>query len=328
VAAEVTITYLHNIQGLNMKIAVMGSGGVGGYFGGRLALAGEDVTFIARGEHLKAIQENGLTVLSANGDFVVKPAHATDDPRKVGPVDLVMIGVKLWATDEAIAAIAPMMGPDSVAVSFQNGVVAEEKLIQAYGRERVWGGVSNIAAVIEKPGVIRHNGNMALLMPGEFDGKRTARIEAFAQACERAKIDCRIPENIDTAIWEKYMTLVGMSSMTALTRLPVGAIREDADTRALFIQLMQEVQVVGRAKGIALDDGTIGRLCTRMDGLPRPMIASMLGDLERGNRLELPWLAGKLVEMGHELGVPTPAAKFVNTALKLYANGRPADARN
>jgi 2-dehydropantoate 2-reductase len=311
-----------------MKIAVMGTGGVGGYFGGRLAASGEDVTFIARGEHLKAIQANGLQVLSATGDILVKPATVTDDPRQVGHADLVMIGVKLWATDEAIAAIAPMMGPQSTAVSFQNAVIAEDKLIGAYGKERVWGGVANIAALIERPGVIRHNGTMAVLMAGELDGRRTPRLAAFAQACEKARIEFRIPGNIDTAIWEKYVFLAAMSSMTALTRLPIGALREDPDTRAMLATLMSEVQSVGRAKGVALDEGLIDRLIARMDGLPRPMVASMLGDLERGNRLELPWLAGGVVEMGKALNVPTPAADFVFTALKLYANGRPADARN
>ncbi len=311
-----------------MKIAVMGTGGVGGYFGGRLAVSGEDVTFIARGEHLKAIQANGLRVLSANGDLMVQPAKATDDPKQVGPVDLVMIGVKLWSTDDAIAAISPMMGPNSTAVSFQNGVIAEDKLIQAYGKERVWGGVANIAALIEKPGVIRHNGSMAILITGELDNRRTPRIEAFAQACAKAKIEHRVPENIDTAIWEKYLFLMAMSSMTALTRLPIGAICEDPDTRGLLTELMREAQAVGRAKGVKLDDEAIHRLLARMDGLPRAMIASMLGDLERGNRLELPWLAGGVVEMGKALGVPTPAAKFAYTALKLYASGRPGDARN
>lgn len=311
-----------------MKIAVMGTGGVGGYFGGRLAAAGEDVTFIARGEHLRALRNNGLQVLSANGDILVKPVKATDDPSQVGAVDLVMIGVKLWSTDEAVAAIAPMMGADSVAVSFQNGVIAADRLIKAYGGERVWGGVSNIAALIEKPGVIRHNGTMAILVTGELDNRRTPRIDAFAQACSRAKIEHRVPENIDTAIWEKYLFLMAMSSMTALTRLPIGVIREDPDTRALLLQLMAEAQSVGRARGIKLDDGTFDRLITRMDGLPRPMVASMLGDLERGNRLELPWLAGGVVEMGNALGIPTPAAKFAYAALKLYANGRPGDARS
>lgn len=305
----------------------MGTGGVGGYFGGRLAQASEDVTFIARGEHLAAMRSNGLQVHSANGDFAINPVKATDDPAQVGPVDLVMMGVKLWSTDEAIAAIAPMMGPNSVAVSFQNGVIAADKLIAAYGRERVWGGVSNIASLIERPGVIRHNGNMAILMTGELDNVRTPRIEAFAKTCAKANIEHRVPENIDTAIWEKFLFLMAMSSMTALTRLPIGALREDPETRALLMELMAEARAIGRAKGIRLDDGVLERLMTRLDGLPRPMVASMLGDLERGNRLELPWLAGGVVEMGKALGIPTPAAKFAYTALKLYANGRPGDAR-
>lgn len=310
-----------------MKIAVMGTGGVGGYFGGRLAMAGQDVTFIARGEHLRAMQNNGLQVHSGLGDFLVRPVKATDNPQNVGPVDLVMVCVKLWATDEAVTAIAPLMGPSSVAVSFQNGVMAEDKLIAAYGRERVWGGVSNIAAVIERPGVIRHNGTMARLIPGELDGSRTPRLEAFVKACEEARVDCHVPADIIVAVWEKYMNLTALSSMTALTRLPIGPLREDADTRALIMQLMGEVRAVGRAKGVALGDDTVERLMKHIDNLPRAMIASMLGDLERGNRLELPWLAGAVLQMGEALGVPTPAAKFAYTVLKPYANGRPADAR-
>lgn len=310
-----------------MKIAVMGTGGVGGYFGGRLAMAGQDVSFIARGEHLRALQSDGLQVVSGLGDFTVKPVRATDDPASIGPVDLVMVCVKLWATDDAVAAIAALMGPASVAISFQNGVMAEDKLIAAYGRERVWGGVSNIAAVIDRPGVIRHNGSMARLIPGELDGRRTPRLDAFVQACEQAKVDCHVPADITVAIWEKYMNLTALSSMTAMTRLPIGPLREDAQTRALITQLMGEVRAVGRAKGVALADDAVDRLMKHIDNLPRTMIASMLGDLERGNRLELPWLAGAVVQMGEALGVPTPAARFAYTVLKPYANGRPADAR-
>lgn len=310
-----------------MKIAVMGTGGVGGYFGGRLAASGQEVSFIARGDHLRALRKKGLQVHSGHGDLHLTPVRATDDPAQVGPVDLVMLCVKLWATDDAIAAMAPMMGPNSVAVSWQNGVMAEDKLITAFGRERVWGGVSNIAAVIEAPGVIRHNGSMARLIPGEFDGQRTKRLDAFVRACEQAKVDVHVPPNIEVAIWEKYMNLVALSSMTALTRLPVGALREDPDTRALIIQLMDEVRAVGRAKGVPLADDAIERVMKHLDNLPRTMIASMLGDLERGNRLELPWLAGGVVRMGEAMGVATPAARFVYAALKLYANGKPADAR-
>lgn len=310
-----------------MRIAIIGAGGVGGYFGARLAKAGEDVIFIARGAHLAAMRERGLQVLSANGDLLVHPVQATDDAAAVGPVDLVMIATKLWATDESIETARPLMGPGSAILSFQNGVEAEDKLIAAFGRERTLGGVANIAALIEAPGVIRHNGTMALLQFGELDGKRSARVDALEAACKRAGIDCRVPDDILKAIWEKFVFLASLSAMTALTRLPLGPLREDPDTRTLFAQLAAEVVAVGRAKGIPLGDETASAMLTRLDGLPPGMVASMQGDLLRGNRLELPWLSGGVVTLGRSLGVPTPAHGFVYAALKLHANGRPAETR-
>jgi len=310
-----------------MKIAIMGAGGVGGYFGARLAASGEDVHFIARGEHLAAIRRNGLRVRSANGDVLVKPAHATDRPAEIGLVDLVIVAVKLWGTEDALRDAAPLVGPNSAVVSFQNGVVAADLIAKAYGRERTLGGVSNIAAVIESPGVIRHTGTMAVLSIGELDGKVSTRCQTFVDACTKAAIQARVSDAIETAIWEKYVFLVAASSMTSLTRLPLGAVREDPDTRALTRQLMSEVVAVGKAKGVALDADLVERLMQRLDGMPREMVASMLGDLERGNRLELPWLAGGVAQMGQALGIATPANQFVLAALKLYINGRPADAR-
>lgn len=310
-----------------MRIAIIGAGGVGGYFGARLAAAGENVTFIARGAHLAAMKQSGLKVLSGLGDLLLQPVQATDDATSVGTVDLVMIASKLWSTDESIGTARPMMGPDSAILSFQNGVDAEDKLIAAFGRARVLGGVANIAALIEAPGVIRHNGQMALLQFGELDGKRTARVDALEAACKRANVDCRVPDDILKAIWEKFVFLASLSAMTALTRLPLGPLREDPDTRALFRQLSDEVVAVGRAKGIPLGDGTTDSMLARLDGLPGGMVASMQGDLLRGNRLELPWLSGGVVTLGRTLGIPTPAHQFVYAALKLYANGRPADAR-
>jgi 2-dehydropantoate 2-reductase len=310
-----------------MRIAIMGTGGVGGYFGARLAVSGEEVHFIARGEHLAAMRRDGLRVLSANGDMLVQPVRATDRPADVGPVDLVMIAVKLWSTEDALRDAKPLVGPQTAVVSFQNGVIATELIAHAFGKERTLGGVANIAAVIEKPGVIRHTGTMALLSVGELDHKASARCEAFAAACTRAGVQVKVSEDIDKTIWEKYVFLVAASSMTALTRLPLGAVREDADTRALTAQIMSEVVAVGRARGVALDADLVDKLLQRLDGMPREMVASMLGDLERGNRLELPWLAGGVVAMGKELGIPTPANGFVVAALKHYVDGRPADAR-
>jgi 2-dehydropantoate 2-reductase len=310
-----------------MKIAIVGAGGVGGYFGARLAAAGEDVWFIARGAHLAAMKDNGLQVYSANGDVLVKPCKATDKAAEVGIAELVMVAVKLWSTQAALADANPMVGPNTAVVSFQNGVVAVDQIAQAYGRHRTLGGVANIGAVIEKPGVIRHTGTMAGLTFGELDGKISPRVQALAEACARAGIQHKASDAITKAIWEKYVFLVAASAMTSLTRLPLGPIRDDPDTRALTGQIMSEAAAVGRAKGVALDPDLSDKLLARMDTLPREMVASMLGDLERGNRLELPWLSGGVVEMGRELGVATPANAFVCTALKHYIDGRPADAR-
>ena len=310
-----------------MKIAVMGAGGVGGYFGAKLAASGEEVHFIARGAHLEAMQKNGLQVLSANGDVRLKPGNATGDPASVGPVDLVMIAVKLWSTEDALRDAKPMVGPNTAVVSFQNGVVAVDAIAKQYGKERTLGGVANIAAVIEKPGVIRHTGTMAILSIGELDGKPSTRTKTFLDACTKAGIQARVSDDIQKTIWEKYVFLVAASAMTSLTRLPLGAIREDPDTRALTKQIMAEVVAVGKAKAVNLDNDLADKLLERLDGMPREMVASMLGDLERGNRLELPWLSGGVVEMGKQLGVATPANGFIVAALKLYINGRPADAR-
>ncbi|MBX9962192.1 MAG: 2-dehydropantoate 2-reductase [Burkholderiales bacterium] len=305
-----------------MHIAIIGAGGVGGYFGARLAQEGEQVTFIARGAHLAAMREHGLRVRSANGDMSVHPVEATDDATTVGVVDLVMIAVKLWSTHDAIETARSMMGPQSTVISFQNGIEAEDALIAAFGRERVLGGVANIAALIETPGLIRHNGTMAMLQFGELDGKRSPRVEKLLEICKRAGIDAKVPDDINKAIWEKYVFLASLSAMTALTRLPLGPLREDPDTRALFRQLAEEVVAVGRAKGIPLAGDTADAMMKRLDGLPPDMVASMLGDLKRGNRLELPWLSGGVVDAGRKVGVPTPAHQFVYTALKLHAPGR------
>lgn len=310
-----------------MKIAIVGAGGVGGYFGARLAAAGEEVWFIARGAHLAAMRTAGLQVYSANGDVLIKPVHATDKPTEVGTADLVLVAVKLWATEQALVDAKPLVGPDSMVLSFQNGVIATDQIERAYGRNRTLGGVANIAAVIEKPGIIRHTGTMAFLTFGELDGRISARVQALAATCAKAGIQHKASNEILKAIWEKYVFLVAASAMTSLTRLPLGPIREDPDTRALMAQVMSEVAAVGRAKGVGLDTDLTDKLLARLDGLPREMVASMLGDLERGNRLELPWLSGGVVALGKETGVATPANQFIYAALKHYINGRPADAR-
>ena len=307
-----------------MKIAVMGTGGVGGYFGTRLAASGADVTFIARGEHRAAMQRDGLKILSANGDMTLKPVKVTDDPAAIGQVDLVMIAVKLWSTQDAARAVAPLMGLNSAVVSWQNGVVAEDILIGLYGKERVIGGVSNVAALIESPGVIRHNGTMARLIFAELDGKPSKRIEALAALCKQASIDHLVSDDITRAIWQKFIFLASFSGMTCATRLSIGPIRSDPDTRAMLKSALQEVVAIGRAKGVNLPDDQVEQSLGWADNLPATMVASMLGDLNRGNRLELPWLSGTVVKLGEELGIATSVHKFIYTVLKLHADGKSA----
>lgn len=305
-----------------MKIVAMGTGGVGGYFGARLAASGADVTFIARGEHFKTMQRDGLRISSANGDMTLTPVKVTDDPASVGRADLVMIGVKLWSTEDAVRAIAPMMGPNSAAVSWQNGVIAEDILIKQYGKERVIGGVSNIAALIEAPGVIRHNGTMARLIFAELDGRQSSRIETFAALCKQANIDYVVSDDINRAIWQKFIFLASFSGMTCATRLAIGPVRSDPETRAMLKSALQEVVAIGRAKGVSLPDDQVEQSLAWADNLPASMVASMLGDLTRGNRLELPWLSGTVIKLGDELGIATPVHTFIYTVLKLHADGK------
>ena len=310
-----------------MKIAIIGSGGVGGYFGARLAASGQDVTFVARGAHLEALQKKGLTVLSALGDLQLPEVKATSDTAIIGPVDVVMVAVKLWATEEAAAAAKPLIGPNTVVVSFQNGVVAVDTLLPVLGQEHVMGGVANIAALIEAPGVIRHNGTMANLFFGELDGKPSARSQALLVACKIANVQAELVADINKAIWEKFVRLVTLSALTSLTRMPVGPIRSDPDTRALMQQVMEEVVAIGKARGVKFDADLIADQMSKVDTYPATMVASMCGDLRRGNRLELPWLSGMVAKFGKELDIPTPANQFVYAALKLFANGRPAEAQ-
>lgn len=305
-----------------MKIVVMGTGGVGGYFGARLAAGGADVTFIARGEHLKVMHRDGLKIISANGDLSLKPVKVTDDPASIGHADVVMIAVKLWSTEDAARAIAPLMGPNSTVVSWQNGVTAEDILVKHYGRERVIGGVSNIAALIDAPGVIRHNGTMARLIFAELDGKPSKRIDALAALCKQANVDHVVSDDIVRAIWQKFIFLAGFSGMTCATRLSIGPIRSDPETRAMLKAALEEVVVIGRAKGVNLPADQVEQSLTWADNLPATMVASMLGDLNRGNRLELPWLSGNVVALGKEMGIATPVHQFIYTVLKLHADGK------
>jgi len=310
-----------------MRIVVIGTGGVGGYFGARLTEAGENVTFVARGAHLEAIKSRGLTVYSALGDMHLRDVQCTENTRDIGHADIVMIAVKLWATDEAIQTAKPLLGKNTGIISFQNGILAEESLIAAYSSQHAMGGVANIAALIEEPGVIRHNGNMASLAFGELNNTQSERAQSLLIACSRANIKAEIPDDINRAIWEKYIRLVTMSAMTTLCRMPIGPIRDEVHTRNLLSQILAEIIDVGKAKGLKFSDNVLQEQLDIIDGYPPSMVASMCGDLRRGYPLEVPWFSGTIVRLGKELNIPTPANGFVYAALKLFEHGRPIEAQ-
>ncbi len=309
-----------------MKIGVMGAGGVGAYFGAKLAAAGNDVTFIARGAHLDAIMARGLSVRSALGDVTLPSAAATSDPREVGIVDVVLFTVKLWDTESSARAILPMLGPKSVVVSLQNGVQKDDTLQKIAGKKAVAGGLCYIAASIAGPGAIQHVGTLQKLIFGEFDGAPSERVTTFFDACQAAGIEAEISKDIGRATWEKFVFLVGLSACTAGTRQPIGIVRANALTRELLLGAMREVVDVGRARGVALDPNYAEKRLQFIDGLPTDMRASMAVDLERGNRLELPWLSGGVVTLGEESGIATPINRIVTALLAPYIDGAPAKA--
>lgn len=307
-----------------MKIAVVGTGGVGGYFGARLAAAGEDVTFIARGAHLAAIQRDGLRVRSQLGDLTLKPAKVTDRPSEVGHADFVMIAVKLWGTAEAIESARPLIGPNTAVASFQNGVGAIEALKKAFGEKPVLGGVAHIAATIGEPGVIVHTGTMAKLTVGEPGGGMSPRVAAIAEVAKKARIDAVAAEDVNKAIWEKFVFLASFSGVTTLTRRAKGPIFADPDMKQLFRDALTEACAVARGRGIKLAPDHETRAMAFSEGLPAEMKSSMLHDFERGNRIEVEWLSGAVARLGAEVGVATPVHRTIFAALKPYANGAAA----
>jgi 2-dehydropantoate 2-reductase len=305
-----------------MRIAAVAAGGVGGYYGARLAAAGHDVHFLARGAHLAAIRGDGLKIESPLGDLHLPKVNATDDPGEIGPVDVVLFAVKLWDTEKAAELARPLVGPDTRVITLQNGVDSVERIAPILGAAHVVGGVTYIATVIGAPGVIRHTSKFAQMRVGRMDRAADAPLEAFAAAAKEAGIDITVSDDIDRDRWHKFIMLVAMSGMTAATRGPWGPVMRDPDTRALFRQLMQEVLRVGQAKGVALADDFIDDRMRFADAAPPAMKASMLHDLEAGNRLELDWLAGKVVALGRELGVPTPGNAAIYAVLKPHRMGR------
>ena len=306
-----------------MRIAVVGAGGVGGGFGAALAKAGADVTFIARGAHLAAMKREGLKVGGGRGETHLVPTHATDNPAEIGTVDIVLFCVKLWDVESAGQLIKPLIGPGTAVIPLQNGIDAAERLIPILGREAVMGGVAQISASITAPGVILQVGTFMRMIFGEFDGEISKRAQDFLALCLKAGFEATLSEQILTELWMKFILLAANASITAATRLPLGRLRDDPDLRAIFLAAWQEAIAVGRARGVALPADAIEKLLGFIGHAPPAMKASMALDLERGNRLELPWLGGKVVELGRELGVPTPTHSVLYAMLKPYIMGRP-----
>ena len=307
-----------------MKIAVMGSGGVGGFYGGRLANAGCEVHFVARGAHLAAMRDHGLTIENKEqGDIHVAKVNVTEDPASLGVADVVIIAVKLKDTEAAALAVKPIVGPHTAVLSLQNGVIKDDILRKHYSASQIMGGVAYVATHVARPGVILQVGAMQRIVFGEYDGKRSARSDALLAALLKAGIKAELSDDIRRTLWEKYTFLVGLSGTTTTMRSTIGPIRSNPRARAFLHELFKEVVAVGRAHGVALPADYADDRLKFGDSVPATMTSSMHHDLERGNPLEVEWLSGGVVTLGAAVGVPTPANRAVWDMLALYAEGRP-----
>jgi 2-dehydropantoate 2-reductase len=304
-----------------MRIAIVGAGGVGGGFGAALAKAGADVTFIARGAHLAAMKNGGLKVQGGRGDTHLVPTRATDNPAEIGKVDIVLFCVKLWDVESAGQQIKPLIGPDTAVIPLQNGIDAAERLIPILGSGAVMGGVAQISASIVAPGVIQQVGTFMRMVFGELDGRRSQRGEDFLALCLKAGFDATLSEQILVELWMKFILLASNAGITALARQPIGVLRDDPDLRPIFLAAWREVIDVGRAKGVALPADALDKILDFTSHAPSAMKASMALDLDRGNRLEVPWLSGKVAELGRQLGIPTPTHSMMYAMLKPYVMG-------
>ncbi len=307
-----------------MRIAVIGSGGLGGYFGARLAQGGADVRFLARGAHLAAMRADGLAIEGGPEVIRVAPVRASDDPADLGVADFVLLAVKLWDTETVLEQIKPVVGAGTTLISFQNGVLKDEALRTAYGPAQIMGGVGYVATALDRPGVIRQTGPMQRLIFGEFDGHRSVRAEAFLDACLNGGINAELSTNILREIWEKYVFLVGLSGTTTAMRSVIGPIRENPQTRAFLLDVMREVVAVGNAHGVDLAADYAERRLALADDVAHDMTSSMHHDLQRGRPLEIRWLSGGVVHLGNAKGVATPLNRAIADMLALYEAGAPA----
>ena len=305
-----------------MRIAVVGTGGIGGYFGGYLA-QNNDVVFIARGPHLEAIRKRGLKVVSPESDLIIFPAEATDEPKKLEPVDVVLFCVKLYDTESAASILSPLIGPDTGILTLQNGIDGIEKLRARFGALRVLGGVAYIAAKIDEPGVISFLPGMTRIVFGTLDGMRDRTMEKFLKVCKPCPFDAEITGDIQTAIWTKMVLLATNAGLSATSRLPIRVTFDDDETRSVAVAAFREAEAIARARGIVLPDDIVQQLTENSMAFPPEMYASMYYDLINGKPLEIEGLSGTIVRFGAELGIATPIHSVFHAMLKPYRDGPP-----
>ena len=308
-----------------MRIAILGAGSVGGYFGGRLSQVGEDVVFIARGEHLNAMLTQGLRVDSINGDFTVQPVQATDNPSKIGKVDMVLVGVKAWQVPEAAEAMRPMIGPETFVLPLQNGLEAPAQLSEILGEQHVLGGLCGLFCYVAGPGHIVHAGTDPFVKIGEMDNRRSQRVELLLETFKRAGVKAEIPPDIQVAMWMKFLLIAVWSGMGAVTRAPVGIWRRLPETRRMAELSLQEIIAVAAARGISLPGEALQTIMTMYDGLVPRSTASLQRDVMEGRPSELEAQIGAVVRFGQEADVATPLFKFIYHSLlpmELRARGQ------
>jgi 2-dehydropantoate 2-reductase len=306
-----------------MRIAIVGTGGVGGYFGGLLARAGHEVTFIARGRHLNAIRANGLKIQSVHGDFEVRPARATDSPAEVGAVDLTIFAVKTYDTDSAAQTMRPLIGPQTAILPLQNGVESAARLSRTFGSEAVLGGAAWIVSSIAEPGVIRQESQFRRIAFGELDGRETQRVRDIYDALKQSGATVDVSNEIEKVLWTKLLFIASFSGMTSVTRAPAGPVTTGEESRSLLIRAMREVEAVARAKGLDLDSDVIDKTLAFADGFGATATSSMMRDVVAGRRLEYDALNGAVVRAGQETGIPTPVHEFMWVCLKVVDSMAP-----
>jgi 2-dehydropantoate 2-reductase len=310
---------------VTMRIAIFGTGGAGGYFGAQLARTGEDVVFIARGEHLQAIQTRGLRVEASRGDIVIQPAQAADDPAQVGMVDSVIVGVKTWQVTEAARAMQPMIGPETIVVPLQNGVEAPSQLAEVLGVGHVLGGLCGTLSWIVGPGHIRSIGEAHFIKFGELDRRPSERAERLRQVFERAGVKVEVPPDIHVSLWEKFLFVVSFGGVGGVTRAPIGVIRTLPETRRLLEQCLREIVAVARARQVGLLEESIEKSIAFLDSLAPSGTTSLQRDIVDGKPSELEAWNGAVVRLGREVGVDTPLHEFIYHSLlplELRARGK------